>query len=98
MLATGARARALKLPGAENALTLRTYEDALALRECFRPGARIAIVGGGFIGLELAASARVRGCEVAVIEAAPRVLQRATPPELAALIEARHRREGVRSS
>ena len=52
------------------------------MRERFRPGARIAIVGGGFIGLELAASARALGCEVPVIEAAPRVLQRATPPEI----------------
>ncbi len=95
VLATGARARTLRLPGAEFAMTLRNYEEALALRERFRPGARIAIVGGGFIGLELAASARARGCEVVVIEAAPRVLQRATPPELASVIDARHRREGV---
>ena len=95
VLATGARARMLKLPGAGSVLTLRTYDDAIALRERFRPGARIAIVGGGFIGLELAASARQRGCEVVVIEAAPRVLQRATPVELADIIAERHRREGV---
>ena len=95
VLATGARARALPVSGAEHALTLRTYEDALELRERFRSGARVAIVGGGFIGLELAASARKLGCDVTVIEAAPRVLQRATPPELSALVEARHRAEGV---
>ena len=71
VLATGARARALPVSGAEHALTLRTYEDALELRERFRSGARVAIVGGGFIGLELAASARKLGCDVTVIEAAP---------------------------
>jgi len=95
VLATGARPRLLTLPGAEFGLTLRTYEDALALRERFLPGARIAIVGGGFIGLELAASARALGCAVQVVEAAPRVLQRATPPEISAVIAERHRREGV---
>ena len=61
VLATGARPRRLKLPGAERALMLRTFEDSAALRERFRRGARIAIIGGGFIGLELAASARALG-------------------------------------
>jgi len=95
VLATGAKARHLPIAGAEHALTLRSYEDALKLRERFRSGGRVAIVGGGFIGLELAASARKLGCDVAVIEAAPRLLQRAVPPELGALAEARHRAEGV---
>jgi 3-phenylpropionate/trans-cinnamate dioxygenase ferredoxin reductase subunit len=95
VLATGARPRRLPLPGAEIGLTLRNYEDALALREKFRGSRRIAIVGAGFIGLELASSARQIGCEVAVVEAAPRVLQRATPPEISSVIEARHRVEGV---
>jgi len=95
VLATGARPRRLTLPGAELALMLRTYEDSLALRERFHPGARIAIVGGGFIGLELAASARTLGCAVQVVEAAARVLQRATPPEISTIIAERHQREGV---
>lgn len=95
VLATGARARQLAIPGAELALALRSYDDALRLRERFRAGGRIAIVGGGFIGLELAASARTLGCDVVVIEAAPRVLGRAVPAELAAFVDARHRREGV---
>ena len=95
VLATGARPRRLTLPGAELGLLLRTYEDSLALRERFHPGARIAIVGGGFIGLELAASARALGCAVQVVEAAPRVLQRATPPEISAILAERHAREGV---
>ena len=95
VLATGARPRRLTLPGAELALMLRTFEDSAALRERFHRGARIAIIGGGFIGLELAASARALGCAVQVVEAAPRVLQRATPPEISTIITERHQREGV---
>jgi 3-phenylpropionate/trans-cinnamate dioxygenase ferredoxin reductase subunit len=95
LLATGARARRLSLEGGEHADVLRTYDDALALRRRLRPGARIAIVGGGFIGLELAASARERGCEVVVLEAAQRILTRGVPEELAASITARHRAAGV---
>jgi 3-phenylpropionate/trans-cinnamate dioxygenase ferredoxin reductase subunit len=93
VLATGARAR--RLPGDDVCLTLRTCEDALALRARLVAGARVVIVGAGFIGLELAASARAKGCRVTVVEAAPRVLQRTTPPELSTLVEARHRAEGV---
>ncbi len=95
ILATGARPRRLAIPGAELGLTLRTYEDAVALRERLRESARIVIVGAGFIGLELAASAREIGCEVTVVETAPRVLARAAPPELSDIIVERHRREGV---
>jgi 3-phenylpropionate/trans-cinnamate dioxygenase ferredoxin reductase subunit len=95
VLATGARPRRLGLPGAERALMLRTFEDSAALRERFCRGARVAIIGGGFIGLELAASARALGCVVQVVEAAPRVLQRATPPEISTIIAERHQREGV---
>jgi 3-phenylpropionate/trans-cinnamate dioxygenase ferredoxin reductase subunit len=95
VLATGARPRRLSLPGAERGLLLRTHEDALALRERFRAGGHVAVVGAGFIGLELASSARTLGCEVSVIESAPRVLQRATPPEIGSAIAARHRAEGV---
>jgi 3-phenylpropionate/trans-cinnamate dioxygenase ferredoxin reductase subunit len=65
VLATGARARRLTLPGAELGAMLRTYEDAVDLRERFRDNARVAIVGGGFIGLELAASARTPARSVA---------------------------------
>jgi 3-phenylpropionate/trans-cinnamate dioxygenase ferredoxin reductase subunit len=95
VLATGARPRRLNLPGGEHGLTLRSFEDAVALRERLRPGAAIVVIGGGFIGLELAAGARKRGCEVVVVEAAPRLLARATPASLAGILEARHRAEGV---
>jgi len=58
-------------------------------------GSHIAILGGGFIGLELAASARRRGARVTVIEALPRILTRGVPEEIARIIDARHRAEGV---
>jgi len=95
LLATGARARRLTIAGGETALTLRSYDEALALRRLFAPGKTIAIVGGGFIGLELAASASALGCKVNVIEAAPRILMRGVPAALAEIIAARHRSAGV---
>lgn len=95
VLATGARPRKLSLPGAEAAMTLRTYEDSLALRANFARGRKIVIIGGGFIGLELAASARALGCDVAVIEAAPRILMRVVPAPIADIVAARHRQAGV---
>lgn len=93
LLATGARARSL--PGCEDCLTLRSDEDARRIVSAFGPGARIGLVGGGFIGLELAAMARQAGARVSVIESAPRLLARAVPPAIAAIIQARHQAEGV---
>ena len=97
VLATGAAPRRLPLPGAESGRCayLRTHEDALRIRSALRPGANIAILGGGFIGLELAASANRRGAQVTVIEALPRILTRGVREEIARVIEARHRAEGV---
>ena len=76
LLATGARPRMLALAGAEGpgVATLRTLDDAARIRAALGPGRRLAVVGGGFIGLELAASARKIGSEVSVLEAAPRLL------------------------
>jgi len=95
LLATGAAAR--RLPGAEGEriVYLRTFDDALRIREQLSAGRHIAIIGGGFIGLELAASARRRGAAVTVIEALPRLLSRGVPEAIARQIEARHRDEGV---
>ena len=76
LIATGARARRLTLPGAERALMLRDFHESVALRAACMPGRNVAIIGGGFIGLELAASASQRGCTVTVIEAQPRILMR----------------------
>src|SRR5690606_28090953 len=53
LLATGARPRRLPIAGGDEALYLRTFSDALAMRAALRPGARLVIVGGGFIGLEV---------------------------------------------
>jgi 3-phenylpropionate/trans-cinnamate dioxygenase ferredoxin reductase component len=95
LLATGAAPRKLTLPGGEHAVTLRNYDDALALRAAFTPGQRVAVIGGGFIGLELASSARKRGCEVTLIEAQPRILMRGVPEQIAAIVHAEHEAQGV---
>jgi 3-phenylpropionate/trans-cinnamate dioxygenase ferredoxin reductase subunit len=95
LLATGGRARTLPVPGGEQALTLRTLDDARNLRARLLPGMRVACIGAGVIGLEVAASARQRGCEVAVIEAAPAPLCRCMTAEMAEWVAALHRRAGV---
>src|SRR5919108_3928879 len=98
--ATGAMPRRLPLaPEASDRIAyLRSFADALRLRDHLKPGNHIAIIGGGFIGLELAASARKRGAEVTVIEAQPRILMRGVPEEIAEVVAGRHLREGVRLS
>ena len=93
LLATGARARAI--PALDGCLTLRTDRDAAAILSRLSPGARLGVIGGGFIGLELAALARARGAEVTVVEAAPRLMARAVPAAIAERVAARHRAEGV---
>ncbi|AZG11154.1 hypothetical protein EGT29_26480 [Pigmentiphaga sp. H8] len=97
VLASGSRVR--RWPGGEalgrRLCYLRTVEDAAALRGRLRPGMRVAVIGAGFIGLEVAASARLVGAEVAVFDRAPTVLARVLPPAAAAVVEARHRAQGV---
>ncbi|HEX4197382.1 MAG TPA: FAD-dependent oxidoreductase [Caulobacteraceae bacterium] len=97
VLATGSSVRTLEtLPlGAPGVHYMRGLDDALALRAALTGGARVAIVGGGVIGLEVAASARARGCAVTVIEAGDRAMARAASPTISAFMEDRHRREGV---
>jgi 3-phenylpropionate/trans-cinnamate dioxygenase ferredoxin reductase subunit len=97
LLATGAVPRRLPLPGADSGRCayLRTHDDALRIRGALKTGSHIAILGGGFIGLEIAASARKRGASVTVIEALPRILTRGVPEAIAHVVDARHRREGV---
>ena len=98
LLATGSLPRRLPLAeGAGNRVAyLRTYGDALRIRDHLIPGRHVAIIGGGFIGLELAASARKRGAQVTILEAQPRILMRGVPEEIAAVVDARHRAEGAR--
>ncbi|MBB3456094.1 3-phenylpropionate/trans-cinnamate dioxygenase ferredoxin reductase subunit [Rhizobium sp. BK313] len=97
LLATGASARSF--PGiagtGERIRMLRTHADALALRTALHPGRHIAIIGGGFIGLELAATARKLGADATVIEGLSRVLKRGVPEAVAEVITLRHREEGV---
>ncbi len=97
LLATGARPRPLSLPGTgpENVLYLRTFGDALAMRARLVPKSRIVVIGGGFIGLEIASSAVARGCAVSLVEMGQRLLMRGVPAAVAALVQARHERAGV---
>ncbi|BAH55327.1 NAD(P)/FAD-dependent oxidoreductase [Rhodococcus opacus] len=96
LLATGATPRMLPMTaGFHRAHTLRTHDDALRLRTQLRSATRVTVIGGGFIGLELAAAARSLGCEVTLLEVADRLLGRAVPAEVAALVHARHVEAGV---
>jgi len=97
VLATGGRARPLPLPAADcpNVLPLRTMQDVQAIRERSQPGKRAVIVGGGFIGLEVAAVLVKKGLQVTVLEGLPRVLARVTCPEVSAFFERMHREAGV---
>jgi len=95
LLATGARPRRMMIEGDEALLYLRSFSDALAIRSKLGPGRRLVVIGGGFIGLELAASARQRGASVTVVEAAPRILMRGVPARLADGLAERHRTAGV---
>lgn len=98
LLTTGARPRTLTIPSAAGSriTTLRTYADAMVIRRSIGPECELVVIGGGFIGLEVAASAALRGATVTVIEAGPRLLMRAVPASIAELIKAKHERSGVR--
>ncbi len=97
ILATGSTARKLPIPGADRAdlLELRTLQDAERLKARLGPGRRLAVVGGGYVGLEAAASARALGAEAVVIERMDRVLARVASEPLSAFFTARHMTEGV---
>ena len=98
LLATGARVRTLPLRGADLAGVhyLRGIADVDAIRAHLVPGVRLAVVGGGYIGLEVAAVAVKRGVDVTVIEAADRVMVRAVTPPMSAFYEQAHRNAGVK--
>jgi 3-phenylpropionate/trans-cinnamate dioxygenase ferredoxin reductase subunit len=97
LLATGSHPRVLELPGAELAGVhyLRTFADVDRLRAELTPGRRAVIVGGGYIGLEVAATCREAGLQVTVLEAADRVMSRVVSPAVSAFYEAEHARHGV---
>ncbi len=97
ILATGARARRLALPGADldGVLVLRSAADAEALKARLGPGKRLAVIGGGYIGLEAAASARALGAQAVVLEREPRLLARVAGQTLSDFFTAYHRARGV---
>lgn len=98
LIATGAVVRRLTIPGSNlpGIHYLRTMADAEALRAAIAPGVRVAIVGAGYIGLEVAASARKLGAEVTVVEAAERVMARVTSPPVSTFYAEEHRAHGVK--
>ncbi|MBF0665469.1 MAG: FAD-dependent oxidoreductase, partial [Brevundimonas sp.] len=97
VLATGSTARKLTIPGADrpDLLELRTLADAERLKAVLAPGRRLAVVGGGYVGLEAAASARALGAEAVVIERMDRVLARVASEALSDFFTDYHRARGV---
>lgn len=98
VLATGARNRLLDLPNANlpDVKYLRILDESEALRKIMPSKTRVVVIGAGFIGLEFAATARIKGLEVDVLELAPRVMARAVTAEVSDYFQARHREAGIR--
>ncbi len=97
ILCTGGRARIPAIPGfnADCVHTLRTLEDAERLRAELRRGARVLVIGGGWIGLEVTASARAAGCDVTLVEAGASLCTRTGSPALSVFLETLHLANGV---
>jgi 3-phenylpropionate/trans-cinnamate dioxygenase ferredoxin reductase component len=96
VLATGSRARRLPQWGASpRVLTLRTLDDARKIREALQSVASLLVIGGGPIGLELAASAAALGRQCTVVELAPRLMSRSAPAAMAVVLLEHHRSQGM---
>ncbi|MFT7526149.1 MAG: 3-phenylpropionate/trans-cinnamate dioxygenase ferredoxin reductase subunit [Arenicella sp.] len=97
VLATGTRARKLPVAGADlpQIKYLRTKDDVDDIKQAIKPNSKLLIVGAGYIGLEVAASAVKQGVEVVVLEAMDRVLQRVTSPTVSEFFQTVHAQEGV---
>jgi NADPH-dependent 2,4-dienoyl-CoA reductase/sulfur reductase-like enzyme len=97
LLCTGARPRRLPVPGAdsEDVLYLRTMADSGRLSQRLTSGTRVVVIGGGWIGLEVAAAARLRGCSVSIVEALDLPLQRVLGDEVARVYRDLHAHNGV---
>lgn len=95
ILATGGRSRALPIPGGELCFGLRDLDDCERLSGAFETAKRLIIIGGGVIGLEVAAAARDRGIEVTVIEAGPRIMARILPPKASYWLTSMHHENGT---
>ncbi len=98
LIATGTRVRAIRCPGADlkGIHYLRSIADVDALQAVFQSGKRLAVVGGGYIGLEVAAVAVKHGLDVTVFEAMERVMARAVSKPVSDFFEAEHRKAGVK--
>lgn len=97
LLATGARPRQLPISGADlsGVHYLRTLGDVAALQNTMRRAQNVCLIGGGYVGLEFASVARKAGLKVTVLEAADRLLQRVTTPEMSEYFADLHRSHGV---
>jgi NADPH-dependent 2,4-dienoyl-CoA reductase/sulfur reductase-like enzyme len=96
IIATGARARRLPAqPDVASVRVLRTLEDAIAVRDGLRVSSSVIVVGAGFIGLEVASSARSIGCDVTVLEAARSAMIRVFPPDIGDLFAGLHEQDGT---
>jgi 3-phenylpropionate/trans-cinnamate dioxygenase ferredoxin reductase subunit len=97
VLATGSTPRRLPIPGADlpEVLTLRTVDDCLVLRDRLIPGHRLAVVGASWIGTEVTACARQRGCDVTVVDPLSTPLERVLGPEVGGFVAELHAAHGV---
>jgi 3-phenylpropionate/trans-cinnamate dioxygenase ferredoxin reductase subunit len=97
LLCLGAESRRLTCPGKDlvGVHYLRNLADVAPIRAAFKPGARAVVIGGGYIGLETAATARKMGCEVTVLEMADRVMNRVVAPCVSQYFAAEHRAHGI---
>jgi anthranilate 1,2-dioxygenase large subunit len=98
LITTGARPRRLSIEGGTLPAVhyLRTLDDAIALKQSLKSGTHVAVVGGGFIGLEIASAATTLGCTVDVLEASPRLCHRALHPRAAMHLHQYAEQAGVR--
>lgn len=97
LIATGSCPREIMIEGypSDRILSLRTIDDSRKLEACLADHPRVAVVGGGFIGLEVAATLAARGCSVTVVEYADRLLPRLGCSEASAMVLAHHRATGI---
>jgi 3-phenylpropionate/trans-cinnamate dioxygenase ferredoxin reductase subunit len=98
LLCLGSSARRLACPGADlpGLFYLRTVADVAPIRAATKPGSHVVIIGGGYIGLETAATCRQIGCEVTVLELADRVMNRVVAPAVSQFFAQEHRAQGIR--
>lgn len=98
ILCTGGRARRLRIPGADlpGVFTLRSIKDSELLGAALVAGKRLLVIGGGWIGLEVAATARKKGLDVTVVEAMDRLCERTVPADISSYLQRLHTSHGVR--